>query len=1201
MFVDDQTANIQAAIVGGNIVQNTVPWMVALIKHDERDAAKGQFCGGTLIAPQWVLTAAHCPIDLRNELNYYGDIDVAIGQNDLSGAVQRIKVIREVIHPDYDSFSSYNDIALLYLETPSQSQTVSLFSPNISDEEVVNFGSSWILGWGYTSANGGKSSKLKEASLALFSNSTCDNPWLPSWFHFAQNDKDVCAGMHDGSADACNGDSGGPLLVLSNNEWYQLGITSYGTPGGCGKSGALGVYEKVPKHGVWIQSTLCDSGGCSTPTPTSTPATTPTAASTLTPGGTLHPTSTATPATTPAPHNCSNLGQFDRNYAYLFSAKNCTGDISWFSAHDPNGPSANRQESLYIPDGSIVNVSSGDNNSGETQCFTSSIADLDVVGWANRIQWAQLVIEGDCTLATSTPIPSCTVPGTPSLIWPQEGTQIVTGSHRLTWNTSSQATYYLFELATDSSFSTIINSGFTSNSYVDTIALKPGMHYWRVRARNQVPGICIVYGSYSNTQTFRVSGGFSIPKISMVDSNYVEKASFESREQRIYRLTYNNQTGSTETGTFAVRIYNPGGSLWYLSADAYQFLEGEQNWSLSFSPHTLIDGVYRFEVELIVQGASYASSMNYSIYGNPATPTPTPVECREQGDQLILYDQINCNGSSWSSPYPYKFTSPVTSKSIHIKNMVFIAYTEPDLQGEAYCINQTISDLSLVHYPSGLQLQGNILSGISAVGSDCLVLTPTPTLTKGPTATSTPIRTPTPIVCVDEDETYIFMVYWRIGCTEGGQGGGGKWNSFAKDVEAIYIKDTVAVVYSQPNMQGEVYCINKTIADLRNLNYPSGLSLFHNVKSAWVQTGSSCTVFTPTATLSPTPTVATPTPTSTATSTPPTCDKLVEDVDNYILYNKVGCTGQGIGGHSLSPSPWLLLTDISSVYVNNRALIVFSEKDFKGEAQCITTTIPDLRTVMYPNGRTLYHNVNSLKVISGTQCSLEMLKSPDTPKLQEPVPNSEIAFGEEIILGWNWQEYIASFIVEVHSTGLITKQIGYTQNQLNIGKLPIGLYRVRIQAHNLFGQYSQWGDYQFTVISTSEPSPSHTPVPTITRTVEATPTKTTPAGNPTAIPQVSPVEPVNFSYATWFSPSEEIVLKWELCQGCLVIGELWRNNTLTVKLAKGNKAEWNLGNLPMGKYLVRLQTYKPDGFTYFDWVDYNLWVEERIYLPHITR
>jgi hypothetical protein len=107
---------------------------------------------------------------------------------------------------------------------------------------------------------------------------------------------------------------------------------------------------------------------------------------------TTNPKSTS-PLPDPEQLTCSKVSLHNMTLAYLFSGQSCSGDITWFSGHPENGPSAN-SSSMYVPANSIVKVSSNDNGGGDTACFNTSQPDLGA--WRNRIQWTQLVMGGTC-------------------------------------------------------------------------------------------------------------------------------------------------------------------------------------------------------------------------------------------------------------------------------------------------------------------------------------------------------------------------------------------------------------------------------------------------------------------------------------------------------------------------------------------------------------------------------------------------------------------------------------------------------------------------------------------------------------------------------------------------------------------------------------------------------------------------------------
>ncbi|MCE7984074.1 MAG: hypothetical protein DYG89_23110 [Caldilinea sp. CFX5] len=125
---------------------------------------------------------------------------------------------------------------------------------------------------------------------------------------------------------------------------------------------------------------------------------------------------------------------------------------------------------------------------------------------------------------------------------------------------------------------------------------------------------------------------------------------------------------------------------------------------------------------------------------------------------------------------------------------------------------------------------------------------------------------------------------------------------------------------------------------------------------------------------------------------------------------------------------------------------------------------------------------------------------PTTPKLEIPAPNSTVSATQVIVLTWSRPEHATEFIVELFRNGgeFIDKRMKIQTTTWEVGILPAGEYLVRIQAFNRLGQWSEWGDYRFTVVSNT-PGPTITPQPTATSTpVPPTPTITpTPTLTPT--------------------------------------------------------------------------------------------------------
>ena len=238
-------------VIGGEEVEaGAYPWMVALIENAKDDLFWAQYCGGTLVHPQWVLTAAHCTYISGQEV-VPGDIDILAGQNELRSTVgERISVEQIIRHPNYDRNTGDSDLALIKLTTPSTQPIVKMANNSMENvDESAALGT--IIGWGRTETNI-RVNQLHRVNVPLVTNNTCASSYIPQGYSISENM--LCAGYAEGGKDACSGDSGGPLVIQENEEWVQVGVVSWGK--GCAKANAYGVYTHVALFKNWIDTQI---------------------------------------------------------------------------------------------------------------------------------------------------------------------------------------------------------------------------------------------------------------------------------------------------------------------------------------------------------------------------------------------------------------------------------------------------------------------------------------------------------------------------------------------------------------------------------------------------------------------------------------------------------------------------------------------------------------------------------------------------------------------------------------------------------------------------------------------------------------------------------------------------------------------------------------------------------------------------------
>ncbi|XP_073813719.1 trypsin-4 [Musca autumnalis] len=204
-------------------------------------------CGGTVIAEDLILTAAHC-LTRFSSPQYYS-VRAGSSYSFRDGVVIPAKAIK--IHENYKS--SEHDIAVIKLAMPlvysTKIKPITLWN---EDVQIADNTQLWVSGWGsqlswypqiasvlrYTSVNSIDLEKCRQAYKTL--NNITENM--------------LCAGTTVGGRDSCQGDSGGPLVARHNNNTKLVGIVSFGM--GCGKAEYPGVYTRVQKYHKWLKQTI---------------------------------------------------------------------------------------------------------------------------------------------------------------------------------------------------------------------------------------------------------------------------------------------------------------------------------------------------------------------------------------------------------------------------------------------------------------------------------------------------------------------------------------------------------------------------------------------------------------------------------------------------------------------------------------------------------------------------------------------------------------------------------------------------------------------------------------------------------------------------------------------------------------------------------------------------------------------------------
>ena len=254
-------------IVGGRLA-SIANWPGQVALRINGSSGSTYFCGGTLINPSTVLTAAHCVVGFtQSGTDWYlgdGKVEVVLNHDDLAAITTNDvrNIARVVKHEKYIEASRGDDIALIKLSQPWIGSLSTLSLSSRTDPSKAWITPLMVAGFGVRQDGGilknfvtsdgrpfrAGSARLFETTVPLTDETSCKKVYAGSTVGAGQ----ICAGYVEGEKDSCQGDSGGPLVAFDRRGCpYQVGVVSWGS--GCARTNAFGLYTRVSAYADWIQ------------------------------------------------------------------------------------------------------------------------------------------------------------------------------------------------------------------------------------------------------------------------------------------------------------------------------------------------------------------------------------------------------------------------------------------------------------------------------------------------------------------------------------------------------------------------------------------------------------------------------------------------------------------------------------------------------------------------------------------------------------------------------------------------------------------------------------------------------------------------------------------------------------------------------------------------------------------------------------
>lgn len=288
-----------AKVIGGELAADGAwPWQVALTVAKMPVSTDSQFCGGSLVLDQWVLTAAHCVHMIDDQGVEFDvqpfEISVVVGTNKLDGSGDRVPVEAIFVNPQYSATQFDFDIALIKLARKPNVPYQTIEVPDAAFGDILQQPgvTTIVTGWGLQ--NGARpSAELRQTTIQMLDRDMCNSSMMearaeeavegfvyaaevlavkeetayPLWEQLLaqapqpMSENMLCSGTFEGGKTSCNGDSGGPLVVpLDDGSYIQAGIVSWGLTAssgkGCEEQAMFSAYTNISKFLPWLNETL---------------------------------------------------------------------------------------------------------------------------------------------------------------------------------------------------------------------------------------------------------------------------------------------------------------------------------------------------------------------------------------------------------------------------------------------------------------------------------------------------------------------------------------------------------------------------------------------------------------------------------------------------------------------------------------------------------------------------------------------------------------------------------------------------------------------------------------------------------------------------------------------------------------------------------------------------------------------------------